>query len=69
MLAGELVTRRHPHHGGLGQRAWALRENVSYYDALYVGLAEALGCELVTADRRLAHAPGVGCPVVVLPDD
>jgi predicted nucleic acid-binding protein len=31
-----------------------------------VALAEALGCELVTADRRLAGAPGPGCPITVV---
>jgi uncharacterized delta-60 repeat protein len=35
-------------------------------DATYVALAEALGCELVTGDGRLADAPGLGCPVKVL---
>lgn len=37
-------------------RAWALRENVTVYDAMYVALAEALGAKLVTADRALARA-------------
>ena len=43
-------------HGPLLGRAWALRENVSAYDAVYVALAEALEAQLVTADRRLAKA-------------
>jgi predicted nucleic acid-binding protein len=54
-------------HQGLLERAWALRENLSSYDATYVALAEALGCTLVTADRRLSFAPGLRCPVTVLP--
>jgi predicted nucleic acid-binding protein len=29
---------------------------LSTFDAAYVALAETLGCELVTADRRLEHA-------------
>ncbi|MGI9120302.1 MAG: hypothetical protein ACR2G7_09325 [Acidimicrobiales bacterium] len=43
-------------------RIWQLRENVSPYDAAYV----ALGVALVTADRRLSHAPEIGCQLVVL---
>ncbi len=47
-------------------RLYELRDNVSPYDAVYVALAEALGAELVTADRRLVAAPGIRCPVRVL---
>jgi predicted nucleic acid-binding protein len=50
----------------LMRRAYELRANVTSYDAAYVALAEQLGCTLVTADARLAGAPGVGCPVDVL---
>jgi predicted nucleic acid-binding protein len=39
---------------------------VTAYDATYVALAEALGCELVTADGRLAQAPGPTCSITVL---
>lgn len=49
------------------QRAFALRANVSPYDAVYVALAEALDAELVTTDRRLAAAPGIRCSVRVIP--
>jgi predicted nucleic acid-binding protein len=52
---------------GLLQRVWELRENVSGYDACYIALAEALGCSLLTADRRLARAPGTRCPITVVP--
>ncbi len=45
------------------RRAYQLRQNVTAYDAIYVALAEALGCSLVTADQRLARAAGLGCPV------
>jgi predicted nucleic acid-binding protein len=48
------------------QRAYELRSNVTPYDAAYVALAEALGCELVTADARLARAAGPRCPITVL---
>jgi predicted nucleic acid-binding protein len=50
----------------LMRRAYELRANVSAYDAAYVALAEVLGCELLTADRRLAGAPGKRCAVRVL---
>ncbi|MGH9184438.1 MAG: type II toxin-antitoxin system VapC family toxin [Acidimicrobiales bacterium] len=47
-------------------RTFELRHNLTPYDAAYVALAEGLGCPLVTADSRLARAPGVRCPVTVL---
>ena len=49
------------------ERVWQLRDNLSAYDASYVAVAEHLGCSLLTADGRLARAPGVGCPVTVVP--
>lgn len=51
---------------GLVLDAWALRHNVSSYDAFYIALARALGCPLVTCDRRLAGAPGLGVTVTVV---
>ena len=48
------------------RRGWALRDNVTAYDACYVALAEALGCRLLTADGRLSRAPGTNCPIEVL---
>jgi predicted nucleic acid-binding protein len=50
----------------LMRRAYALRSNVTAYDAAYVALAEWLGCDLVTADQRLANAPGPRCVVRLL---
>jgi len=47
-------------------RAYELRANVSAYDATYVALAEQLDCALVTADRRLASAPGPRCSITVI---
>ncbi|MFC6707912.1 type II toxin-antitoxin system VapC family toxin [Flexivirga alba] len=38
-------------------RALALRHNFTAYDAFYVGLAEALDMNLLTADRKFAGAP------------
>jgi len=62
---GNLALRRVP-HGPLLARCWELRGNVTVYDASYVALAEQRGISLVTADRRLARAPGIRCPVEVL---
>jgi predicted nucleic acid-binding protein len=60
----ELPLRRVSHEL-LIRYAWTLRENVSFYDALYVALAEMLGEPLVTFDARLARA-GLGAKVEVL---
>ncbi len=38
------------------ERAWALRQNMTAHDAMYVALAQALEVPLVTADGRLASA-------------
>jgi predicted nucleic acid-binding protein len=51
--------------GSLLSAAWDLRHNLSVYDALYVALARRLRCPLITVDRRLVAAPGIGVPVVV----
>jgi predicted nucleic acid-binding protein len=51
---------------GLLSRIWELRDNLSAYDATYVALAEASGCDLVTADARLARAPGPRCAIRVV---
>jgi predicted nucleic acid-binding protein len=51
---------------GLLEDAWSLRANVSAYDACYVALARELKAELITADRRLASAPGLGIPLIVV---
>jgi len=48
---------------GLLTRVWELRDNMTAYDATYIALAEELGCELLTADARLARAPGPTCPI------
>lgn len=44
-------------------RMWALRGNVSGYDAAYVALAEVRGLTLVTADGRLAKTATQYCRV------
>ena len=48
-----------------GDRVWALRSNLTSYDAWYVALAEALDCPLVTLDRKLSRAPGPTCDIIV----
>lgn len=50
----------------LVRAAWALRHNVSSYDAFYVALARGLGCPLITCDRALAGAPGLGITITVI---
>lgn len=47
--------QRHP-HGLLVRRMWALRANMTAYDAVYVALAETLQATFLTHDRRLATA-------------
>lgn len=54
-------------HLDLIGRAWELRHNMSFYDGLYVALAELLEAPLVTIDIRLAGVPGVEAVVEVLP--
>jgi predicted nucleic acid-binding protein len=50
----------------LMRRAYELRANVTAYDAAYIALAEVLGCELLTGDRRLTNAPGPRCAIRLL---
>ena len=48
-------------------RIWALRNNLTSYDAWYVALAEVLDCPLVTIDRKLTRASGPRCEILVPP--
>jgi len=51
----------------LRPRMWALRHNLSAYDATYVALTEMSGAtSLLTTDARLANAPGLQCDIQVL---
>jgi len=52
-------------HQGLVHYAWALRDRVSFYDGLYVALAQLLDQPLLTFDKRLAKA-GLDAEVEVL---
>jgi predicted nucleic acid-binding protein len=60
----ELPLRRVSHEV-LVHYAWELRQNVSFYDGLYVALAEILEEPLITFDARLARA-GVSSKIEVL---
>ena len=53
-------------HLPLIHRIWELRNSLTVYDAAYVALAEALGVNLLTADERLANAPGTRCHIDML---
>jgi predicted nucleic acid-binding protein len=55
-------------HRSLLERAWELRGNVRGWDAVYVGLAEALDATLLTTDSRLSRVPGLRCGVEVVGD-
>lgn len=61
----EIPLRRAPHRH-LVARCWQLRANLTVYDACYVALAELLQVLLLTADAKLANAPGLRCEVEVL---
>lgn len=51
----------------LRPRMWALRHNLTAYDATYVALAEMLDATaLLTTDLGLANAPDARCPIEVL---
>ena len=49
------------------ERVWALRGNLTSYDAWYVALAEALDCLFVTLDRKLSRAAGPKCKIISPP--
>ena len=81
LVAKELISPRHAEralgefmqapiqrygHLALLQRIWRLRANLTAYDASYIALAELLGGNLLTIDKRLASVPGIRCHVEVL---
>jgi predicted nucleic acid-binding protein len=53
-------------HRHLLRRCWDLRDDLTVYDAAYVALAELLQTTLLTADQRLAQAPGPHCDIETL---
>jgi predicted nucleic acid-binding protein len=48
-------------------RIWALRHNVTSYDAWYVAIAEALKLPLATLDESLSRSNGVACEFLTPP--
>ena len=60
-----LDIRRHA-HVDLLSRAWALRNNLTMYDAVYVALAEAIDAPLVTCDGPLGTTPGHAARIEVI---
>ncbi|WP_236832725.1 type II toxin-antitoxin system VapC family toxin [Blastococcus sp. KM273128] len=56
----DMALVRHPVHPLL-PRMWTLRKNISAYDAIYVALAEALGCAVLTA-RTAGAGAGLQLP-------
>lgn len=42
-------------------RIWALRSNITSYDAWYVAVAEKLHIQLATLDHKLANSTGPRC--------
>jgi predicted nucleic acid-binding protein len=64
-LIDDMPVRRVSHEL-LMHYAWSLRDNLSFYDALYVALAEMLGQPLLTFDARIARASGVRAEIEVL---
>jgi predicted nucleic acid-binding protein len=53
-------------HTDLLDRVWDLRQNLSFYDGLYVALAERLDAPLLTLDGRLAKAAKISTQIEVL---
>lgn len=64
--AAALVDVRYATSAALRRAAWALRDNLSFYDALYVALAQALELVLLTTDAKLAGALRLPCTVEVV---
>ena len=51
---------------GMMFRSWELRQNITFYDASYVALAESLEIPLYTRDKRLAAAPGHLATIILI---
>ena len=64
-ILGDMPLQRH-FLTPLLPRIWALRENLTAYDAAYVSLAEALSCSLLTFDEKLSRTPAHTARVITL---
>lgn len=64
--ARDVIDYRYPHAGALAELAWTLRDNMSFYDALYVSLASRLDVPLLTGDHRLSRAPEPPCTIELI---
>jgi predicted nucleic acid-binding protein len=64
--AGDVIDYRYPHVGALAELAWTWRDNLSFYDALYVALAVRLDVPLLTGDHRLSAAPGLPATIELI---
>lgn len=62
---GPMIATRYPHWPVL-DRVFDLSDNATAYDAMFLVLAETLGCPLVTCDRKLARVKGAACAVEVI---
>lgn len=58
LAALERLALRRWSHAALRRRIWALRMNLTAYDAAYVALAERLRCSVLTRDGKLARSSG-----------
>ena len=47
----------------LAPMTWQYHQHVTAYDAFYVAAADVLKAPLLTADGRLARAPGLGIAI------
>ncbi|TQF65800.1 type II toxin-antitoxin system VapC family toxin [Rhodococcus spelaei] len=63
LTSAALIDQRYPHTGPVAALAWPLRENLTFYDAMYVAVATLLDVPLLTADARLSGAPELPCTV------
>ncbi|QDY77409.1 type II toxin-antitoxin system VapC family toxin [Streptomyces qinzhouensis] len=61
-VLSRMALRRYD-HTPLLPRIWQLRHNMWPYDASFIALAEQIGADLVTADAKLAGAPGLRCTI------
>ena len=64
LLASFPLTRHE--HSSLLPRIWALRANLTAYDATYIALAEGLDATLLTRDRRLGAVRGHHATIEVM---